>query len=143
MDYELIEDITFADVAVRVKGDTPEEVFIKGGSALLSEMVENRGEISPVVKKSGEIKGESLELLYFEFLNEILFFKDAEGLLLLPEKIRVTGSPGDYRCLFTLAGERIDMDRHRFRVDVKGVTMHGLKFYIENETYIAESVFDV
>ena len=143
MDYELIEDITFADVAVRVKGDTPEEVFIKGGNALLSEMVENYGDISPVIKRNGEIQGETLELLYFEFLNEILFFKDAEGLLLLPEKIRVTGGPGEYRCCFTLAGEKIERERHRFRVDVKGVIMHGLKIYSKDGIFIAESVFDV
>lgn len=143
MDYEIIEDVTHADVAVRVKGKTRGELFIKGARAVISEMVENPGDISSLETKEGTITGSSLELLYFEFLNEILFFKDAEMLLLLPEYVEVDCADAGYSCRYRLSGERIDRVKHRFRVDVKAVTMHGLRIYSEDNMLVAESVFDV
>ena len=143
MDYELIEDITHADVAVRIKAVSYDELFVKSGRALMSEMVENPGDISPLILKEGVFSGDNIELLFFEFLNEILFFKDAESLLLLPEKISVTENDDVYKCSFRLAGEKIIRDKHIFRVDVKAVTMHGLRIYKENDLYVAETVFDV
>ncbi len=143
MDYEVIEGITHADVAVRVKGGSYDDLFLKGGKALICEMVENYDDILPEIKKAGVLKNISIELLYFEFLNEILFFKDAEGLLLFPESVEITEVNSEYICSFVLSGEKILRCKHNFRVDVKAVTMHGLQIYVENGVYTAESVFDV
>jgi SHS2 domain-containing protein len=143
MDYELIENITHADVAVRVKGSSYDEIFVKGANALMREMVENPGDIERVVVKEGAISGENPELIYFEFLNEILFFKDAEGILLLPESVELKETAEGFTCSFRLSGEKIIRGKHLFRVDVKAVTMHGLKIYVDNGVYTAESVFDV
>ncbi|PKL17129.1 MAG: hypothetical protein CVV49_12635, partial [Spirochaetae bacterium HGW-Spirochaetae-5] len=71
------------------------------------------------------------------------FFKDAENLLLLPDEIAVSCAEGLYTCSFTLTGEKINRDVHRFRVDIKAVTLHALSLYKENGIFIAESVFDV
>lgn len=143
MDYEIIDDMTHADVAVRVRGDSYSDLFVKSGRALMSEMLENPGDIFSLVVKEGVISGENIELLFFEFLNEILFFKDAESLLLLPENVSVIYEKGLYKCGFSLAGEKVIRDKHIFKVDIKAVTMHGLRIYKENELYIVETVFDV
>jgi len=143
MDYEIIEEITHADIAVRVKAGSYDELFVKSGRALISEMVENPDDISSLIIKEGSLAGASIDLIYFEFLNEILFFKDAESLLMLPAKISVTGTDDEYKCSFSLSGEKIIRDKHIFRVDVKAVTMHGLRIYKENDLFIAEAVFDV
>lgn len=143
LDYEVIDDLTRADVAVRVKGSSYDELFIKGGRALLCEMLENHGDISGEVEKSGTLSAAGLDLLFFEFLNEIIFFKDAESLLLLPEAVNITAGDGGYSCVFKLKGETIDRDRHIFRADIKAVTMHGLRVFENEGVYIAEALFDV
>ncbi len=143
MDYEIIEEITHADIAVRVKGTSLDELFVKSGRALISEMMENPGDISSLIIKEGSLTGDSIELIYFEFLNEILFFKDAEGILLLPESVTVIENNGEYKCSFIFTGEKIIRDKHIFKVDVKAVTMHGLRIYKENDLFFAETVFDV
>jgi SHS2 domain-containing protein len=143
MDYEIIEDMTHADVAVRIRGVSYSELFVKSGIALISEMLENPDEISSLIVKEGVISGDNIELLFFEFLNEILFFKDAESLLLLPETVSVIYEKGLYKCSFSLAGEKMIRDKHVFKVDIKAVTMHGLRIYKEDEIYIVETVFDV
>jgi len=143
MDYEIIEEITHADIAVRVKGSSLDELFVKSGRALISEMVENPGDISFLIIKEGNLTGDSIELMYFEFLNEILFFKDAERVLLIPEIVKISDVSGSLNCDYRLCGEKIIRGKHNFKVDVKAVTMHGLRIYKENDLFVAEAVFDV
>jgi SHS2 domain-containing protein len=143
MNYELIENITSADIAVRVKASSLSLLFKSGAEALMSEMIEDINSINNSVSKNGTLEGSDLSILYFEFLNEFLFFKDAENLLLLPEEITITPSNSLYICSYKLTGEKINRDVHRFRVDIKAVTLHALDLYEENGIFIAESVFDV
>ncbi len=143
MNYELIENITSADIAVRVKAPSQSLLFKYGAEALMSEMIEDISSINLIVSKEGEFEGTELSLLYFEFLNEFLFFKDAENLLLIPCSVEIISSEDLYKCNYILKGEKINRDIHKFRVDIKAVTLHALKIYKENEIYIAESVFDV
>lgn len=143
MDYEIIHDITSADLAVRIKGTSPSELFINAGNTLMSELVEDIATISREDYITGTLSNPELDMLYFEFLNEFLFYKDSRSLLLLPESVEVSMEPGTYICRYTLAGEKIDRTRHNFRVDIKAVTLHGLKVYEHHGTFIALTVFDV
>lgn len=143
MDYEIINDITRSDIAIRVKGKSPEETFIKAGKALISELIADISLIQPVTKITGELRTTNIEMLYFEFLNEIIFYKDSKNLLLIPDALNITYDSGTYLCTYSLSGEKINREKHQFKVDIKAVTLHGLKLLREGDTYIAESVFDV
>ena len=143
MNYELIENITSADIALSVKAPSLNLLFKYGAEALMSEMIEDINTINNTVLKNGILEGADLSLLYFEFLNEFIFFKDAENLLLLPELVEVTYADDIYRCSYTLKGDKINKDLHKFRVDIKAVTLHALRIYEANGIFIAESVFDV
>ncbi len=141
--YEILKNITSADIAVRVKASSRSLLFKYGAEALMSEMIEDISSIDKSISKTGSFEGTDLSLLYFEFLNEFLFFKDAENLLLLPHDVSVSFSDGFYICNFTLIGEKINRNVHQFRVDIKAVTLHALTIYEENGIFFAESVFDV
>ncbi len=143
MNYDIIHNITAADIAVRVKAPSLDLMFRYGAEALMSEMVEDISSIKKIISKSGILEGEDLSLLYFEFLNEFLFFKDSDNLLLLAETVEVSNSRGMYSCVYTLKGEEINREIHNFRVDIKAVTLHGLRIYEHGGFFIAESVFDV
>jgi len=143
MDYEHIHHITSADVAIRVKALSAEELFIKAGRALMSEILDDISTLKPVIYVKGEIRACELEMLYFEFLNEFLFYKDARSLLLLPESLNITHDSETYLCTYMLSGENIDRDRHTFKVDIKAVTLHCLRLVQEGNEFIAETVFDV
>lgn len=143
MEYELINNITHADVAVRVRGNSPEEIFIKAGRALLSVMTEDLSAISPETTISGELRTAEIDMLYVSFLNEIIFYKDARSLLLIPQNVHISYDSETYLCTYTLSGEKINRAKHKFKVDVKAVTLHGLKLYRKGDTYIVDTVFDV
>lgn len=143
MNYELIENITSADIALRVKAPSLSHLFRYGAEALMSEMIEDTDSINKSVSKNGRLEGSDLSLIYFEFLNEFIFFKDSESLLLLPENVEISSADNLYACTYTLNGEKINKNLHKFRVDIKAVTLHALRIYEDNGTFIAESVFDV
>lgn len=143
MSYELIENITSADIAVRIKAVSYSLLFKNAAEALMSEMVEDISAIKRVSSKNGNLMNDDISLLFFEFLNELLFFKDAENLLLLPSEVEVLNDGNLYSCKYTLEGQKINRNIHKFKVDIKAVTLHGLRIYSNDGFFIAESVFDV
>lgn len=143
MDYELLENITTADIAIRVRALSLDELFIKGARALMSEMIDDVSSITNSISRNGILEGTDLPILYFEFLNELIFFRDAESLLLVPAEVKITGTDGLYCCSYILTGERINRDKHKFKVEVKAVTLHALKVYEKDGLFIAEMVLDV
>ena len=143
MHYEIIDNITSADIAVRVKAPSLELLFNYSAEALMSELVEDISSIQNKATREGTIEGEDISLIYFEFLNEFLFFKDSESLLLVPCLIRISAAGNIFSCSYTLCGEKINKNFHKFKTDIKAVTLHGLRIYQRDGLYIAETVFDV
>ncbi len=40
-------------------------------------------------------------------------------------------------------GEKLDLNRHGFRTEIKGVTYHGFRVWQENQRWRAKVIFDV
>ncbi len=143
MAFELLDGISRADIAFRVRGRDPESLFTAGAEALVSLMIKD---LETVLRKSTvtfSCEAADLELLYFDFLSEFIFFKDSDKMLLLPEAIEIVRSNGGYRLTCTVRGEAIDRLRHLFTVDIKAVTMHNLHIARDDAGYSATIVVDV
>jgi SHS2 domain-containing protein len=143
MAYEIIDDMTRADVAFRVRGNDLAELFIAGGRALASIMLQNLEEIRPTISINFDCQAADLELLYYDYLQEFIFYKDSQRLLLLPEKIEFNEHTDSRLLTCQARGEKIDRTRHLFSVDIKAVTMHGLKVVKEKNAWTAMAVVDV
>ena len=83
-----------------------------------------------------------LELLLVRFLNELVYLRDAEDLLLHAERIEIARGDGA-RLRGELAGERIDRNRHDLATDVKAATAHGLSVAQTSEGWTASATLDV
>jgi len=142
MDYEIIDNITSADIAVAVTGENLNELFMKGGIALVSEMTDDPGKIMEKEIRSGSLSHHELDLLFFQFLNEILFYKDAEGVILKPINVEIESEGGVYICRYLFSGELINKSLCGFRVDIKGVSLHHLKIEKIVEGFKGVAVFD-
>ena len=88
-------------------------------------MVEDLTEVRSLQKVELSIAQENEEMLLFDFLSELIFYKDAGRLLLLPERLTIAKHKdgGGYTLQAMLQGEEIEAGRHRFHTDVKAVTM--------------------
>lgn len=127
MPFEYVDEIAIADVAFAAWGDTLEEMFIAAADAAMGVMVEGLETIERREDRQIEISSFAVDMLLFNLLQEIIFFKDAEQLLLRIEKVAVSSSEGQYVARATARGERIDPARHEMIVDVKAVTLHRFK----------------
>lgn len=143
MEYEIIEDISRADIAFRVRGKTVEELFSAGARSLFAIMIQDKETIRPSVNVSFSCESREIDLLYFEFLSELVYYKDSEKLLLLPDRIAITSSPEGYRLDCELRGDRIDRNRHVFTIDIKAVTLHNLLVEKDDGGWSAIAVLDV
>jgi SHS2 domain-containing protein len=141
--FETIENITRADIAYRISGKDLTELFVSGAKTLLSAMVDNPDSISPGIKKNIKLRERDLEWLFFNFLQELIFLKDAESLLLVPEKIEISQAKHGYYCKGSMAGEKIEAGKHHLKVDVKAVTMHKYKLTNHDGIWVATVVLDV
>ncbi len=143
MGFKLIDDITMADIAFRLNGQDINELFFSGALALMSVMIDNPESISRDIKKNISLKDPNLDNLLFNFLQEFIFYKDAESLLLLPKNLKINRIGDDHKCDAELLGEIIDHEKHQLNVDVKAVTMHNFELKKETDHWIATVVLDV
>ena len=123
MPYEYRGDIAHADIAFDAWAGTLEELFREAARASMQVMVENLAEVRPAQTVDLKIEQENEEMLLFDFLNELIFYKDARRLILLPAEVEISTGPHGVTLQATLRGEEIDVARHRMHTDVKAVTM--------------------
>ncbi|MBS3133626.1 archease [Candidatus Woesearchaeota archaeon] len=124
MSYEFIDHT--ADVAFKSKGKTLEELFESCALATEQTMVKNLKKIKHKTIKSIKLKAKNPEELLFNFLQELIFLKDAN--LLLFSKFRIKIKHGKELILNAgLYGEKINPKKHELLVDVKAVTLHMYK----------------
>lgn len=132
-----------ADVAFEAWGATREELFAASAGALLRTMVANPEEVERRQDIAISLEHEELDLLLFDFLGELIFYKDARRLLLHADEVRINDVEGGFRLDAPAWGEKIDSQRHKLLVDVKAVTLHRFQVVCENGAWKATIVLDV
>lgn len=143
MEYRFLEEIATADVAFEAVGASREELFAACAEALLATMVANPDEVAGSREVAIRLEQGELDLLLFSFLNELVYLKDARGLLLHADRLTITEAGGQFRLECVARGERIDPGRHRQQVDVKAVTLHRFSLVREGKLWKATVVLDV
>jgi SHS2 domain-containing protein len=127
MPFEFLDEIATADVAFQAWGQTIEEMFISAAEATMNVMVADLEKIERRETREVEITSDAIDMLLFNLLQEIIFFKDAEQLLLRIEDAIIGYENGLYFVKTICRGEQIDPGRHQLIVDVKAVTLHRFK----------------
>ena len=144
MPYQYIPDLTSADVAFQASGKTVEEMFASAGVALLGVMVRDPKKISPKIKYKIVKENSNIERLLFDFLDEIIFLKDAEQMFFSKFEIKITMFAEDKIKLNAIAyGEKINPKKHDTVIDAKAVTMHHFKVEKTEEGWRCQVVIDV
>ena len=141
--YRYLEEIATADVAFEAWGATTEETFLAAADATLNTMVEEIGTVVPREHRVISLAADSLDLLLFELLQELVYHKDAGRLLLRVGDLRIEESGSGYRLQADAVGETIDPARHPLLADVKAVTLHRLSVEKTASGWHAVVVLDV
>ncbi len=129
--YTFLEDRVISDLAFEATGDTPAELFQAAGLALFEGMADT-GRIQPRVRKEIRLRHAQIDQLLYDWLSELIYLKDAAGLLFVEFSVQLTQSE-DWSLVATVRGEPIDPKRHALRADVKAVTYHQFEV-VQTET---------
>jgi SHS2 domain-containing protein len=143
MPYRYLEDVAIADAAFEAWGQTPEEMITAASDATLNVMVGNPESIRDRKSLKFQVEDTALDMLLFQVLQELIYFKDAERLLLRVRKLQVRQSGGGWTAAVEAGGETIDPDRHEMVTDVKAVTLHRLRVEQSPGRWTATVVVDV
>lgn len=143
MAYRFLEDVAIADVAFEASGKTLRELFEEAALALSATMVRDVERIDPNVRKSFEVEAETVEMLLFHFLQELIFYKDAEQLLLGVFDLDIVERGAVWHLAAKAYGEGIAQERHELLADVKAVSLHNFKVEETEEGWRATVILDV
>jgi SHS2 domain-containing protein len=131
-----------ADVLFVAKAGTVEDLFKECAIALEETMVDIK-EVKP--KKKIKILGEGKKIddVLFNFLDDLIFFKDYKQMVFSKFEISIEEKEGTINLTCFASGEPIDFTRHDPKVDVKAVTMHLFKVEQVKDAWKAQVLLDI
>jgi len=89
MPYEYLEEIGTADIAFEATGRDLSELFRDAADATTNVMIDNIEAIQPRETRQIELSNDKLDMLLFDLLQELIFLKDAERLLLRMRQLEI------------------------------------------------------
>ena len=134
--FKYLENVATADIAFIAEGNSLEEMFENAALATTQAMVEP-DKVKQIVEKTVELESDDEEQLLFDFLSEIVFFKDSENLMFSGFKVTLQ----DNKLFAKMSGEEFH-DEMGYKVDVKAITMHLLKIE-KDDTFRCTIVLDI
>ncbi len=143
MPYHYLEEIGTADIAFEATGRDLPELFTAAADATINVMIDNLDAIESREARKIELSNDNVEMLLFDFLQELIYFKDASRLLLRARETHIDQKGETYFLKAKVAGERLDDTRHQQRADVKAVTLHGFSVEKQDSGWKARVLLDI
>jgi SHS2 domain-containing protein len=143
MPYHYLEDIGTADIAFEATARDLPELFIAAADATMNVMIDNLDAIESRETRQIELSSDKIDMLLFDFLQELIYFKDARRLLLRACETQIDHKDEEYLLKAKVAGEQLDDTRHQQRADVKAVTLHGFSVQKHDSGWRARVLLDI
>ena len=143
MPYRFVDDVAIADVAFEATGSTLEEMLISAGEALMNTQVKDLATVSAKVERVFTLEKKDEERLLHAFLQELIFYKDADLLLFREYRLKIEKNAGGFKLTASLKGEQIDQKKHELLVDVKAVSWHMFSVQKTDAGWKAFVILDV
>lgn len=135
--YEIIEHT--ADIGIRVKGETLEDLFKNAALAMFDIICEVPAQKNP---KSTDIEikqqADNLGELFINWLNELLSLSAAKGLIFTDFKFQEITEKN----IQALASAQ-DIKHYKINTEIKAATYHRLNITKKLGVWQAEVIFDV
>jgi SHS2 domain-containing protein len=143
MSYQILEDVSLADVAVEIRAATLEEIFREAAEAMLAVQLERADLVGSTVHRTVILSKQALDILLYGFLQELVYLKDAQRLFLRVASATVAEADKTWTLTAELAGDISVPERHRPSVDVKATTLNDLSFEHTAGKWRAHFVLDI
>ncbi|HWP64847.1 MAG TPA: archease [Candidatus Limnocylindria bacterium] len=136
-----LEEIAIADCAWEIDAADLPDLFETAVRAL-AELTVDPATLAGTVEARIELRADSLDLLLFDFLSELIYRRDTDGVVFHGGRVAIDGD-GPYRLDARLTGGRIDMASTMRSNDPKAVTLHQLAVEPHEGGWRARVVLDI
>ncbi len=143
MPFRYLEDVATADEAFEASGNSVEELFLAAAEATLGVMVEHPETIRGRETLSFRLENDALDMLLFDFLQELIYYKDARCLLLRIISLRIDLDASPLTLTAKAEGETMIQGRHPLLTDVKAVTLYRFAVIKDDTGWKATVVLDI
>ena len=140
--FRFLDDIALADIAFEAIGDSVEEVF-RGATQALLETLADPTTVGRAWKHHVHKTEERLDELLIDWLSEIVYWKDAAGVVFHEASLTVSREPDRWTLHAKLVGAPVDPQTQVLRNDVKGVTKHLYELEQSGTQWKSRVVLDV
>lgn len=140
--FKFLKDAPIADMAFEAWGKNEEKLFAASGSALTNAMVDS-SQILPHKSKVLILQAKNLEDLLYNFLTELLIFKDKESFLGSYFELEINKNK-KFELQAKIFGEPLDLERHQPHNDVKAISFHQFSIRKNKKRgFVARVILDI
>ena len=142
--FYFLDDIALADLAFDTTADSPGEL-VEGATRALIETMADPLTVGRAWYYEIDHYGDDLSTLLFDWLEEMVYLKDAHGVVFHDVSLHLDQPALDagWHLHGHLVGAPVDPSRQDLRSDVKGVTKHLYIVTQTNTGWRARVVLDV
>ncbi|MBH0200585.1 MAG: archease [Nitrospira sp.] len=140
--FQFLDDIALADLAFEAEGDSVEELFCSATGALLETLADPATVAATWERRMEKVSEDPADLL-FDWLSDVVYWKDAAGVVFHDAELSVRQEGSTWRLEAVLRGASVDQTMQTLRSDVKGITKHLYDVRQEGSRWYARVVVDV
>ena len=112
------------DAVIEAFGSTLEEAFEYAAKAVNDTMVDIKT-VRPLQEIRIEAQGHDLHSLLFEWVDKVMLLLVADGVAMSEFSVKI--DQDSYSLAALARGEKLDLERHRYKVEIKAVTYHEMQ----------------
>lgn len=130
------------DVIVEAYGNSLEVAFANSARALVNAMFE-LSEVIPDKEFDIYAEGHDLESLLYNWLEIVMLLILVEKIVVSDLKVKISQSNGAYSIKGIAKGEQIDLEKHHYKIEIKGVTYHEMEIKQDCKNVIIRYLLDL
>ena len=129
MSYKYLEHAT--DALIEVKAKTLEDAFSVAGKSVVETIIDSNN-IQEIEEKNINVKGRNLLNLLYNWLEEIVTITITDGFAIRDFAVSIKKN-GEYEIISKVSGEKLDLKKHNFKVEIKSPTFHLMEINENDE----------
>ena len=129
MSYKYLEHST--DAFIEVKAKNLEEAFSVAGKSVVETIIDSNN-IQELEEKNIKVKGRNLLNLLYNWLEEIVTITIADGFAIRNFSVNIKKNK-EYQIISNISGEKLDIKKHNFKVEIKSPTFHLMEIEENDE----------
>jgi SHS2 domain-containing protein len=138
--FRYLDHVT--DVIVESWGTSLEEAFEYAALALVNTMFDiNHVSLSQQIQI--EVEGHDLESLLYNWLEKVLIIISVDNIIMSFFKVIISKGQNTYYLTAIGKGEHLSLEKHHYKVEIKGVTYHEMKIEETNNKFTAKFLLDL